>query len=51
MMLNPASKALLEELHAGRKKGLDEAQLKEELLKKFQGEFTVREIELFIQFY
>lgn len=51
MMLNPASKALLEELRAGRKKGLSEVQLKEELLTKYQGEFSLREIQLFVQYY
>ncbi|MCH3905337.1 MAG: hypothetical protein LKF01_00585 [Lactobacillus sp.] len=51
MMVNPASKELLEELRASRKQGRNEDEIKEVLLKKYQQDFSAREIALFMKVY
>ncbi|MCI1883288.1 MAG: hypothetical protein LKI97_00505 [Lactobacillus sp.] len=51
MMVNPASKELLEELRVSRKQGRDEDEIKEVLLKKYQQDFSAREIALFMKLY
>jgi hypothetical protein len=51
MMVNPASKELLEELQVSRKQGRDEDEIKEVLLKKYHQDFSAREIALFMKLY